>query len=259
MGLCLDSAGAIQRYLTTQSSWFRSHGSPTVAALTRIGSASTNHIYRVLLDRPLPTTLYKAELRSVIFKHAADKVPLTPHIDFHQERQQYEAAALREISRLLKSWSIADSIKLPILFDEDKANSVILMEDVGAEFGATPGHITVALTSFIKGPPPGADVGGLADRIGFILGSFLWELHSLGRPKVQQEASTPRDMKTTFAGHAEARRVCAETTYGAYLGMIESFGVHLSPEQRSAIQETVDSERRDLLSSKDTLVMGDFW
>lgn len=256
---CLDTIPAVQNYLARRFSWFEVNGYAPVAAVTAMSSGSTNHIYRVQFQRPSSRPSANLECKSIVLKYPSNDVPLTPHINFHRERQQYEAAALREVSKLTRNMSIAESLKLPALVDQDRDNSVILMEDVGDEFPPSSHQNTLNLFKIIKSAPLNPNRLGLINRVGTVLGTFLWELHLSGHSKTQQGGKSTEELREAFAGHREARRVCAETTYGEYLSSIDSFGVQLDADQRGMIEEVMQDEKERLLSTPETLVMGDFW
>lgn len=259
LNTCLDSVCSVENYLLHRSSWFKALGYPSVFAITPLTAGSTNHIFRVKFQQPFTRNFSERGCKSIILKYAPEQVPLTPHISFNRERQQYEAAALRKLPGLIPSTSTTSLVRLPVLVHEDRDSNVLLMEDVCAEPELNPfnrGPTTTELSKFLKTAVADPKTLHLIDCISSALGSYLQILHSLDQSNFTQGKESVRE---AFASHADARKVCARTTYGEYLSSLESFGVELSSDQRTMIEEVMLSEEKKLLSSDETLVMGDFW
>lgn len=56
-----------------------------------------------------------------------------------------------------------------------------------------------------------------------------------------------------------SRVVCAQQAIGEFLQSIENFGVVLATERRDQIQNVMLTMTERVLSSKESLIMGDFW
>jgi Ser/Thr protein kinase RdoA (MazF antagonist) len=157
---------------------------------------------------------------------------------------------MKKMREILPSDSLA---QVPIIYLHDEVNHVIIMEDAGRD--------AVNLKELLRRPNPPSAVTGAA--IGRVLGEFIASLHAWGKT---DQGRTSLDF---FDGQPQARNIAAWATYGRLVdtitGKSESIPlIHDPPipvtsEELEKISKLAEERAEEMRSSRETMVMGDFW
>lgn len=159
--------------------------------------------------------------------------------------QRYEVAALRR----MKDWLPGDALVfVPEVHIFDEEANVIIMGDCGEG--------VPTLKALLQSDPPS---GEIAELIGRELGSFLGGLHTRG--------STEKGLLDVFRGNEDGRKLSAFATYGRLVSTLTTDHLPaLSDPPLEVPSSKVDELRRiaaqttqAMLSTEETVVMGDFW
>ncbi|KZT02494.1 uncharacterized protein LAESUDRAFT_752198 [Laetiporus sulphureus 93-53] len=207
-----------------------------VAPLT---GGSGNYAYRLHLRTP-----YR-EYPTVVLKHAKPYVAALLTLAFSLDRQRYEVEALRKMKSILPTDSL---VTVPEVFLFDDTANVIVMSDCGE------GSLTLKQL-LLEDPPPAQ----IAAQIGRALGEFLGRLHGRG--------SEDEAFSSFFSKNEEGKKLSAFATYGRLMATLTDGTLPtLSDPPLEIQQERLDvvarvaAETQDaMLTTRDTVAMGDFW
>ncbi|GBE77663.1 predicted protein [Sparassis crispa] len=208
-------------------------------AVTPLTGGFGNYAFRVHLRTP-----YDGR-RTVVLKHAKAYVPGLRTLALSLDRQIYEVAALERVKELLPPDSLL-SVPEVLRFDED-ANAII-MSDCGEGI--------YTLKQLLQSHTPSAKI---AREIGEALGVFIGRLHSRG--------ASDRDFLDTFQGNVDGRKTSAFVTYGRLvstfttdqLPMLSDPPFELPEGRLEAISAVATKTINGMLTTDETVVMGDFW
>jgi len=206
--------------------------------IEKISGGNTNFVYRLFLKNEF---VYEDVAHStVVLKYAAGYSATSRNLPLPVERQSYEVAALRYTNKL---FAHTDLVKTAVLFEHDPESCVIIMSDAGIG--------SKTLKELLLTNSLSLDT---ATRLGKGLGTFLSKLHEHGRSAPEREQ---------FAKHHWARQITAWYYHGRVLKSLKD-GVfepplHYSDAQLAEIKESVDMMSNLIVTSEETLVMGDFW
>jgi len=215
-------------------------GSPFAGKdISTLTGGSGNYTFRITLQER-----YEG-VQTVVIKHARPYAKVVQSITLDLIRQRYEVEALRRVKKWLPSDAI---VTVPSVYKFDEEAQVIIMEDCGEE--------SVDLKTFMFNNTPSPET---SKRIGSVLGKFLGELHTWGRDA---------DLVEVFEGNAHAKKLSAIMYYGELLRTINGdeklpklIDPHLevSEEDIQVIKKAVEEVTAAMISTKETLVMGDLW
>ncbi|KAJ7119959.1 kinase-like domain-containing protein [Mycena crocata] len=227
----LSTIAGVEAYLATTK-----FASTHVTALT---GGTGNFAYRLHLTRPHEghTTL--------VMKHARPYVALSAEIPFAIERQAFEAKALEKIKGGLDCGPLTT---VPGLHHFDEEAHVIIMDDCGEK------SLNLKQLMLTATPP-----SAVAREIGLALGQFLGRLHSWG--------TVDPSMLHFFDSNEQAKKITAWVTYGRIISTLTTAdipAIALLPEPVSQsdmddIRALIAERTSEILTSRATLTMGDFW
>ncbi|TAQ85820.1 hypothetical protein B7494_g5860 [Chlorociboria aeruginascens] len=253
----LEAVSSVEEYFR-QSPDNLSSRFPSISAIMPMRGGGVNFTYRVHFGEPFKHRSHgrQRQHNTAILKHYSPNIAATPQFTFNNNRQCFEALALKEIPKFTASEATLEHVRIPDLFWEDDVARVIIMEDVipPARLEDAPSLLeSMIFRDFCKTANESPEKIQIACQVGSALGQYLALLHTLDHGPV---STAPRAL---FAHHVEARRVCALTAFGDFLGSLDRFGVELEIDQRHLIQEVMGGMTEEMLTDEDTLVMGDFW
>jgi len=158
----------------------------------------------------------------------------------------YEVAALRRI----RDWLPEDSVvTVPIVHLFDNVANVIVMDDCGED--------TKTLKQLMLDDPPSPTT---AQQIGRELGQFLAGLHSW--------SNTGNNFLDYFSGNNQARSISAFATYSRLVSTLKGENAPVSMvdpvldiphSDLDSVEKIARETTEEIMSTKETLVMGDFW
>ncbi|KAJ7697194.1 kinase-like domain-containing protein [Mycena rosella] len=216
----LSSAAGVQAYLLTTP-----FASTTV---TPLSGGNSNFAYRLYLSAP-----YKGH-STLVLKHARPYVALAASIPLAIERQV----------RL----NCGPFATVPGMHYFDEEAHVIIMDDCGAS------SLTLKELLLTATPSP-----AVAREIGLALGEFLGRLHSW--------AATDPSLLDFFDQNAQAKQITAWVTYGRLISTLTTDNLPavallsepVPPEDIDDIRAIIAERTPEILTSRETLTMGDFW
>ncbi|KAJ7611973.1 kinase-like domain-containing protein [Mycena polygramma] len=228
----LSTAAGVQAYLSTTD-----FACNTVTPLT---GGTGNYAFRLHLLAP-----YKGQ-STLVMKHARPYVAANKAIPFAIERQAFEAKALEKIKSTLDCGPRAS---VPTMYHFDEEAYVLIMEDCGADAP------TLKALMCSAAPPSPA----VAQEIGSALGEFLGKLHAWG--------TVDPSMLDFFQENEQAKKITAWVTYGRLISTLTSStipAIALLPEpvpeeDLNDIRAIITERTEEILTSRATLTMGDFW
>ncbi|KAI0931259.1 hypothetical protein AcW1_001289 [Taiwanofungus camphoratus] len=182
---------------------------------------------------------------TVVLKHAKPYIPGLREMEFAVERQVYEVAALKQ----MREWLSSDTfVSVPEVFLFDQTANVIIMQDCGEN--------SLTLKQFLQDSPPSVVV---ADRIGAALGELIGRLHTRG--------SNDNEFLGLFVGNEKGRKLSASVTYdrlvstltNGRLPALSDPPLEVSQEKLNTISIVAKQTGHAMLTTTETIVMGDFW
>ncbi|PCH34021.1 hypothetical protein WOLCODRAFT_160534 [Wolfiporia cocos MD-104 SS10] len=208
-------------------------------AVTFLTGGSGNFAYRVHLRTPYDG------YETVVVKHAEPYVRGLKTMAFSLERQLYEVEALQQ---MIKHSPPDALVTVPEVLHFDTAANVIIMTDCG---DGVP-----SLKQLMQTDPPSPAV---ARTIGKALGTFIGRLHARGR--------TDDAFRAFFDKNEEGKRLSALVTYGRLVSTLTDGRppalceplLEVAAEDMESIERVVVETEREILNTKETVVMGDFW
>lgn len=144
----------------------------------------------------------------------------------------------------------ADSlVTVPVVHLYDTIANVIIMDDCGEGFGT--------LKQLMLDSPPSP---AIAQQIGRELGQFLARLHTW--------SSGNEGVLDYFDQNAQARAISVYATYGRIISTLKGQDappavvdpiLDITPDDLDRIQQITEQTTQEMMATKETLVMGDFW
>ncbi|KAJ7114572.1 kinase-like domain-containing protein, partial [Mycena crocata] len=227
----LTTVSGVEAYLATTKF--------TSTRVSALSGGSSNFTYRLHLATP------HGGHTTLVMKHARPYVARSVDIPFAIERQAFEAKALEKITEGLDCGPLA---AVPGMHHFDKTAHVIIMDDCGED--------SLNLKQLMLTATPSSAV---AREIGLALGEFLGRLHSWG--------TVDPSMLDFFDSNEQAKKLTAWVTYGRIISTLTTDdipAVALLPESVSEcdlddIRAIIAERTPEILTSRATLTMGDFW
>ncbi|KAJ7122356.1 kinase-like domain-containing protein [Mycena epipterygia] len=227
----LTTTAGVQAYLAPTQ-----FASTSVIPLT---GGTGNFTYRLQL-----CTLYEGRA-TLVLKHARPYVALAVNIPFAVERQAFEAKALEKVKQGLDCGPLATVPGLH-LFDEDA--HVLIMDDCGV----TSRNLKDLMLTATPSP-------AVAREIGSALGKFLGRLHSWG--------GADASLLDFFDKNEQGKKITAWVTYGRLISTLTTDNLPAvallsEPVPESDLDDIrviVDERTPEIMHSRETLTMGDFW
>jgi len=225
-----------------------------------VTGGSGNYTFRLYLRTP-----YKGHA-TIILKHAKPYVPGMKTLAFSLDRQVgflrtslevhdglrilsspqiYEVAALRKMKDILPDDSL---VTVPDVFLFDDVANVIIMSDCGE-------HILTLKQQLVE-DPPGAAVAG---KIGAAVGEFVGRLHTLGQ--------ADQEYREFFSRNEDGKKLSVFATYGRLVSTLADHTLpalsdppfEVSQSELDTIAQIAADTERDMLTTTETVVMGDLW
>jgi 5-methylthioribose kinase len=190
-----------------------------------------NFTWRVNLKTP-----FDGE-KSVILKHAEPFAQYNVQALLDVERITYEYKALNSISET----GVTDSnsiVIVPKVLHFDASHHMLIMQD---------GHSLPTLKEFMSSQPPPSP--SLSSQIGTALGEFIANLHELGRTK-----NNNSNLHTLLSNNSIGRKVGHRAFYASIVPRAVEYGI-----EDPVLEEVADVVGQEVLTSEETLLMGDFW
>ncbi|KAH8099285.1 kinase-like domain-containing protein [Cristinia sonorae] len=198
-----------------------------------------NYVFRLHLKTPYH------EHTTLVLKHGKPHLPGDETFTFDLERQAFEVGVLKRI----REWLPDDSlVTVPAIHHFDEVANIIIMDDCGG--------VGTLKQLMIDNPPPLV----MAQQIGEALGKWLACLHSWG--------SSDKDALAYVNGNQQARSIAAFVTYGRLVSTLK--GENAPPSMTdpvldipaghiATVEKVVQEMTQEIMTTEETLVMGDFW
>ncbi|THH33106.1 hypothetical protein EUX98_g1084 [Antrodiella citrinella] len=199
-----------------------------------------NYVFRLHLKVP-----YEGH-ETLVLKHGKPYLPGNQAFAFSLDRQTYEVGALKRIREWLPNDSL---VTVPVVHLYDNVAAVIIMDDCGEGFAT--------LKQLMLDSPPSSTI---AQQIGRELGQFLARLHTW--------STSNESVLDFFDKNAQARAISVYATYGRIISTLKGQDappavvdpvLDIPPDDLSSVQKIAEQTTKEMMTTKETLVMGDFW